>query len=456
MQNRQRPIGVDNPGAPPAGFEDFDFGEGEKPGEAEARAKKRAEAMAAGERGQDSSLPLGVPGPHWRHEINAAQIRPLEWVVDDLALRRKVSVLIGPGGVAKSTLGIQVGLGAATGRSDIAGLNVPSRRRTWIWNQEDDEEDITRRVAAVMKHFGINNDQLLQNGQSMIAWNTGVNAPLVIAQPIQGTPRVNREVLEAMRETILRERIELLILDPFAELHTLNELDNGQMRMVTAAIRDLAEATGCAILLIAHTRKMERGDSQTYLGDLEGLRGASSQGGVVRAGATLYTPPAKDEKVWQFDHPRAEYARLDFAKNNFGRKRIKPAWYHRIGVKIANGEYVGVLQPVNLQPRIREGRDLLGPLVDAVKRLGPGYHQWITVRRAIAVEDRPEFDAMGTNAARDIGDKLMLGRDRMTVDDGMLMRTKMGNRWAFKFEPGEPMSSSHPANDDLPKMAAAQ
>jgi hypothetical protein len=306
-----------------------------------------------------------------------------------------------------------------------------------------------------MRHFNIEDEELLRDGQEMLAWNTGVRAPLIFAYPVRGTPMVNRGALDAMRETITREQIGLLILDPFAELHTLNELDNGHMRMVAGAIRDyLAEATGCAVLLIAHTRKMDRADSQSHLGDLDGLRGASSQGGVIRAAATLYTPPGKDESLWQFEHPRDEYVRLDFAKNNFGRKRLDPVWFHRVGIKIANGEYVGVLQPVDLQPRVREGRDLLAVVEEAVKSLGSGSHSWKEVHQAIAAEHRPAFDAMGPNAAREIG-KLMDGRDRVAGEGGMLMRKKIGNRWTFRFEPHEPKSSSHPANDDLQESAAA-
>jgi hypothetical protein len=437
--HRQKPIGIDNPGAAPAGF--VPLSPEEEAAAEETMAKHEAEG-----RPEDEPVPLAAFEPRWRQELNAAEIPPIVWVVNDLALRRKVSAIIGPGGVAKSTLGILVGIGAATGRGDICGLRIPSRQRAWIYNQEDEEDDIARRVAAVLKHFKIDLEELVLDGKAMLAWNSGVTQPLIVAHPVNGTPRVNRKVLEAMRDIIIREDIGLLILDPLAELHSLNELDNGHMRMVLGAIRDyLAAATNCAVLVVAHTRKLDKADSEAHIGNLEGLRGASSQGGSVRFAATLYTPPKNDEKHWRFPHPREEYVRLDVAKNNFGPKRAEPFWFHRTGVRIDNGEVVGVLQPVVLDRNISGSEDLLEPLANAVKALGPGAHQWADVQKEIAPEYQSVFASFGTNAARDIHEKIMMSHDEVPVSGGKLMRKKVGQRWLYRFQ--EVIKSSEPEDD---------
>ena len=60
------------------------------------------------------------------------------WVVPNLACRNVVTLVAGPGGVAKSTWTLQVAVATVTGRSDICGFVVPKRARVLVWNQEDD------------------------------------------------------------------------------------------------------------------------------------------------------------------------------------------------------------------------------------------------------------------------------------------------------------------------------
>ena len=446
--NRREVLGGRNPDIGPA-FEgmDIDFGPGEEASIDKAPAEVRF-----------NRVPTGLQSITSRRNVraNAKDLPQLDWVIESLALRGKPLVIIGPGGVSKSTLLNQCALGVATLRPELCGLKIPKRRKAFVWNQEDDDTDIARRMAAIMEAFDIGDEELLLDGQEMLHWWSGIEDPLVFASRVNGDRRINTKMLRALEEKLGDEGIEFFGMDPLAEFHELNELDNGDMRAVIGAIRSMTKRVHCATLISAHSRKLDGNDSRGHIGNAETLRGASAQRDAVRGAATLFTLQSGDEKLWQFEGPRTDYARLDFAKANFTKLSTDTLFFRREGIKIANGETVGIARPVHLQPRVREGRDLLDPLVEAVKRLGPGSHQWKAVRLAIAAEHRPAFDAMGTNAARDIGEKLMFGRDKIEVDGGMFVRTKIGGRWAFKFEPYEPNSSSHPANDDLPEMAAAQ
>jgi hypothetical protein len=58
-----------------------------------------------------------------------------------------------------------------------------------------------------------------------------------------------------------------------------------------------------------HSRKFDKADSEAHVGTLDSLRGASSQGGVIRKAETMYTPSAKDEKRYRFERPRQEWPR---------------------------------------------------------------------------------------------------------------------------------------------------
>jgi hypothetical protein len=289
-----------------------------------------------------------------------------------------------------------------------------------------------------MEAFDIGDGELILNGQKMLAWESGVEHPLIVAGRVDGERRVNTKALKALKDTIIREGFEFVILDPLVEFHDLNELDNGDMREVLGAFRKLAKETGCGILVIAHPRKLDTASSRGHLGNAEALRGASSQGNATRGMATLFTPPPDDEKHWHFDGPRTDYARFDFAKANFGKLVTEPAWFRREGIKIANGETIGFLRPVKLVPKgLVEKKDLLEPLAAAVRSLGSStWHRWTEVSGAIASQHEAAFE--GQNIAQFVSD-LMDNKDKAFVEGGMLLRTKTGKgtgaRYSYLFEP---------------------
>jgi AAA domain len=305
-----------------------------------------------------------------------------------------------------------------------------------MWWHDDD--DLARRMVANMEAFDIGDDELTLNGQKMLAWESGVEQPLIVADKAGGARRVVTKALDALKDTIIRNGLELVILDPLVEFHDLNELDNGDMRVVFGAFRKLAKETGCVILIIAHPRKLDSASSHGHIGNAESLRGASSQRDAVRGAATLFTPPLDDEKHWQFEGPRTDYVRFDFAKANFGKLVTEPAWFRREGIEIANGEIVGYLRPVKLVPKgLVEKKDLLEPLAAAVRSLGSGtWHRWSEVRGAIASQHHAAFE--GQNAAEFVGG-LMDNKDKAIVDGGMLLRKKVGEgtgaRYSYRFEP---------------------
>ncbi len=365
-KNRALPIGIYNPGvtATQLGFEPFS-------------PEDMHPELAPG-----YVPPLDAFEPKPILRLDATLIKPREWVVGNMAVRGRVSVLIGPGGVAKSTWANQCGIALATGRDDVCGFPIPGKQRTWIWNQEDDEEEIDRRMIAALQHFGMTSDDLIDGGRPMLFRNSGVEKPLIVAKEIDGTIIVNREVLAKMHSSILEHDIRLMIIDPLVEIHRLNELDNGDMAVVFGQLRDIAQRTYCAVLVLAHSRKPPNGDSESHLGQLDALRGASAQGNVIRKAETLFTPSVKDGKRFLFPEDRLNYARMDDAKNNIGRKRIDPIWFHRIGVRIANGEDVGVLQPVEITPRVVVGEDrsaIVGKALTDMKKIG----EWVPLKEII-------------------------------------------------------------------------
>jgi hypothetical protein len=274
------------------------------------------------------------------------------WIVPGFACRGNVTMLAGPGGVAKSTWTLQVAIAAITGREDICGFKVPSPQRVAVWNQEDDDDELRRRLSAIMQAFNVSwNDLKDERGVVRLSLRSGVEAPLVLAKrTLEGTICPTPQ-LRAMIESVKTQGIDLLVLDPLVELHEAGENDNVQMRCVIGYVRNIAKEGNCAVLLVAHSKKPDKARSDSFAGDMDSARGASAQVAAIRIGATIYNGGKKDATEWAFDGSHLDHVRIDIAKNNLGPKSKEARWFKYDGVRVGGfeGESVGVLRPVALK-----------------------------------------------------------------------------------------------------------
>lgn len=154
-----------------------------------------------------------------------------------------------------------------------------------------------------------------------------------------------------MIEEIRGNDIQAVIFDPLAEFHEAQESDNAQMRRVMGFAREIITTTGCAGYIGAHTRKPDKASSKGFAGDLDAIRGASAQAGVIRIAHTLLPASADDAKYWQMQGSHLNYVRLDMAKTNLGRKWTEPTWFTFDEVPISMEERIGVLRPANLSKK---------------------------------------------------------------------------------------------------------
>lgn len=92
----------------------------------------------------------------------------------------------------------------------------------------------------------------------------------------------SQKSVEALIDEVRRTGARLLVLDPFIGLHSKREKESDEMTVVVAAIQEVIAATGCAVLLVHHTRK---GDSwsktSTTDASSEDARGSGALVGAV-------------------------------------------------------------------------------------------------------------------------------------------------------------------------------
>jgi KaiC/GvpD/RAD55 family RecA-like ATPase len=67
----------------------------------------------------------------------------------------------------------------------------------------------------------------------------------------------SQESVDSLIDEIRRTNARLLVLDPFIGLHGKREKESDEMSIILNAIQDIIAATGCAVLLVHHTRKGE-------------------------------------------------------------------------------------------------------------------------------------------------------------------------------------------------------
>jgi RecA-family ATPase len=77
---------------------------------------------------------------------------------------------VAPPGAGKSTLAIAQAVAIATGR-EITGQTVHETAKTWVWNNEDDGDELRRRLAAVLQYWSIPIEEV----RGRIALNSGAD-----------------------------------------------------------------------------------------------------------------------------------------------------------------------------------------------------------------------------------------------------------------------------------------
>lgn len=278
---------------------------------------------------------------------------PRPWLIRGFALKGRVTVLLAPGGVGKTTLLGDLAVCYAAGHSEWAGYPIVEHGRVWVYNVEDDMDELRRRVLAVVKHRNVKAPSRLTD---KLFINSGAERGLVIATMNPVTRTITRSPdVDTLVEEIRRLGITLLIVDPFAETHEANENDNVQMRRAAALFREVAQQANCAVVLVHHTSKIH-GDANidAKAGDMDAGRGASSVSGVARLMFTLLNMSSQAaEKMGINPDDKNLYVRLDDAKSNVSLISDKTKWFKRISVNVTcpteaadvGGESVGVLEP---------------------------------------------------------------------------------------------------------------
>jgi hypothetical protein len=295
-----------------------------------------------------------------------------EWVLGQRLIKKFVTVTLAPPGVGKSTLTMQEMVAVAMNDARLTGDPIHLSGPTWIYNGEDPLDELQRRLAAIMLHWGLAPAVV----GDRVFLNSGRDRRLIVAREIDGAV-VQTPDVETLIEQINTYRIAAMTVDPFVRVHRVSENANEQIDIVADLFAHVADRTGCAINLVHHTRKAGPGTSGGTPGDLDAARGASALGGAARVASTLLTMSQKDAEDLGVDpDDRRWYVRLDDAKASMSPPADSTVWFKRVSVELPNTgsglglnpDHVGVLERWTPPPRdeVTVGRVI--PILQEVQR----------------------------------------------------------------------------------------
>jgi hypothetical protein len=304
---------------------------GEEPDPADAAAwggHGRSKANGDGSRREASPSPPDVESliaNVWDAGEDDYNIPPREWLLGTAFCRRFLSSLVADGGVGKTALRVAQLISLATDRR-LTGEFVFRRSRVLIVSLEDDKEELRRRVYAVMRHHGIDPQELAgwlylwaPKGLRLVEMKAGN----IVAGTLQA----------ALELAIDRFKIDLISLDPFIKSHGLEENSNGAIDYVCTLLAKLAIDKNISIDLPHHTNK-----GAATAGDANRGRGASAMKDAARLVYTL--TPMSSEEAEAFGVTEAErrlLVRMDNGKVNIAPPASEARWFKLTGVDLGNG-----------------------------------------------------------------------------------------------------------------------
>ena len=265
----------------------------------------------------------------WR---DPAGIPRREWIYGNHLIRGFGSATVAPGGVGKSTLVLAEAIAIATGRP-ILGIQPKKRGRVWYWNGEDPRDEVERRIAAVVLHYGIEPAEL----DGRLFYDSGRDQEIVIARQTRDGAAIAEPVANAIEETLIDNEIDVLTIDPFISSHRVTENDNNAIDTVAKRWTAIADEAQCAIELVHHVRKTGGAEAT-----VEDARGAIALIAAVRS-ARVLNVMTKDEGARTGVARHRSYFRVENGKNNLAPPPDAAEWYEIKSVPLGND--AGLLQP---------------------------------------------------------------------------------------------------------------
>lgn len=275
---------------------------------------------------------------------------PRKFVWDDLLPAGKATLLAGAGGVSKTQLGIQLMVCVAAGVGQFS-RNVMMGSTLGVF-AEDDTEELGRRINATVNTLNLSNSQK-KTSIERIRTISMIGLDSRFTKPINGCLESTGFADEIVRlaEELATESgvpVRLIVIDHASLIHGGDFNSREDVAQTGRLINHIANVTGAAVLLLAHTRKGASTKDEEPTAD--DAAGSAAWSDLVRSVLVIRTMTEKEGRVKGVElDKRKEYASLTLVKANYA-PPSSSIWLHRRSIE---GWGVGVLTEVDLKPKAK-------------------------------------------------------------------------------------------------------
>jgi len=250
-----------------------------------------------------------------------------EWVHGNDLMRRAVSMLVAPGGRAKTTWLLTCALACASGRPLLGAHVYGGSKRVLYLSAEDSTNEIALRLRAAMQHHVLSGTDV--SGLHIIG---AENWGLKLLGASRGTVAIDQRGLDALNAELDALQPDVLILDPLINLMGgVDSNDNSAAAQLMGQFVALAAQRGMAVMMAHHAAK---GRDPT---SAESAMGAASFVNLSRI--VLSIEPLAEKDAGQLGLPPWD-AKLVFriggTKQNFSPPNTSDRWFRISNVEIQN------------------------------------------------------------------------------------------------------------------------
>ena len=353
--------------------------------------------------------PVIVATPYlWR---NPAALPRRPWLYGRWLLRGTIACTVAPGGSGKSTFLATMALSLASGQPILGKQVWGGAKRVWLWNLEDDLDEMARSIQAAAIHHDIAPDDV---GDRLFVDSGMEGATLCTATEGPDGFTLLAPVYDSLTAELIRRGIDLLVIDPFVSSHQAEENHNTKIDAIAKAWGRVAKAANCCIMLVHHTSKAGAGE----------VTAMSSRGAVALINAARSTlvinRMGEDEakRLGISDFERWRYLNVSDDKHNRAPAE-KADWFKLVSVDLENGnilsssDEVGTVEPWKLPNPFDNITDT--DLAAVQKAISEG--EWREYHTADRWAGKAVAEALGLDVGKDA--------DRARIKS--LLRTWIGN-----------------------------
>jgi replicative DNA helicase len=216
----------------------------------------------------------------------AAPPPPISWVLKGLIPAAGVCIMAAAPKTTKTWMAIEMALSVATGSAAFGRYAGTAPSPAAYFFAEDNASNIYARFRSLIagqprsekERSSFRNLSFIAQGHLDLSKDNDLAALIAACWRLEKLPTV-------------------IFLDPFRNIHTLDENDNTEMSCVMENLRLLRDILGCSIVFLHHLRKGKEGEAPTG----SSMRGATAIHAAVDATMLINCVDKKDNNHWTTD-----------------------------------------------------------------------------------------------------------------------------------------------------------